>query len=266
MNEIIFIDPKHLGHNIKEIAYIVASIVRNMSSGEEIIKYAGFPMFRKPKELDTGEEDNDSTEEVIGLTAVQEFDPELGEAGKPDWMPTAILEPIEAILKWTDRKTDEIYRLAHLSGVHAQRKSKKGVASGLALRYEYQQLNSVMIHKSQNLNEAEMNIIRLWGRWQNEPVDGVQVTRSKNFSIDDLSVDLENTLKAMRNVVSKTFREKAQAKIVKATLPDISDKDNEIIVKEIKENEPEVDVEADIEERQRAKKFDVRRGSKNQYE
>lgn len=233
--------------DIKEIAYIVTSIVRNMSSGEEIIKYAGFPMFRRPKEIDTDDDSDDSTEAVIGLTAVQEFDPEMGEKGKPDWMPTEILEPVDAILKWTDRKTDEIYRLAHLSGVHGQRKSNNEVASGLALRYEYQQLNSVMIQKSANCNEAEMNIIKLWALWQKFGDETIQITRSKNFSIDDLAIDLDNTLKSMDNVLSRSFRVKVQKKIVKATLPDLSDKDSDEISTEIESNEPEVVVPSGLD-------------------
>jgi hypothetical protein len=115
--------------DIVDISRIVASIIRNLSSGEEMIKFAGFPMMRKPMRWEGEEGQTDET----GHQAVQEFDPEWGEAGKPDWMESVILEPIEATLKWIDRKVDEIYRVAHLSGVHGQRKSNNEVASGLAL-------------------------------------------------------------------------------------------------------------------------------------
>jgi len=224
--------------DIREISYITASIIRNLSHGEEVIKFAGFPMLRLPM-LKEGEE---PAGENVGVRAVQEFPPDNPQA-KPDWMEAAIAEPIDAVLRWIDRKTDETYRVAHLSGVHGQRKSNNEVASGLALRYEFQQLNSVLIQKNANLLEAEQNIIRLWLKWQNneEMYDDVKITRSPHFSIDDLSMSLDSIIKTMAQVESKTFKEKAQKHMTKMVLPDLTDTDYEQIEKEIQDTVEELD-------------------------
>ena len=38
----------HGKSDLVDVAPIVASLVRNMSSGDEIIKFAGFPIFKEP--------------------------------------------------------------------------------------------------------------------------------------------------------------------------------------------------------------------------
>lgn len=212
----------YLGQSdIAEISRIQLSLTRNISCGEEIIKWSGFPMMRKPM-LAEGE---DEKEDVVGNTAIQEFNPEFGEAGKPDWMPTEVLEPISSILSWIDRKIDETYRIAHLSGVHGQRKSNNEVASGLALRYEFQQLYSVLSKKAESLVETEYNIIRLWLKWQKKSdwFENIKIKRSKLFSVDDLAISLDNQIRTIEAVPSQTFKRLAQQHMVKQMLPDIGD-------------------------------------------
>ncbi|KPK01868.1 MAG: hypothetical protein AMK71_04160 [Nitrospira bacterium SG8_35_4] len=228
--------------DIVELSRITASITRNLSCGEEVVKYAGFPIFRKPMEREDGE-DGPSKETIIGPDAVTEFDPEYGKYGKPDWLESAIEAPIKGITGWVDKKIDESFRIAHLSGIHGQRKTNNEVASGLALRYEFQQLNSVLTQKSKNMSEAEMNILRFWLKWQNSEdeidteVDSeVKIERSTSFSIEDLSVDLKNSMEAMNAVASETFAEHVQKSIVSRVLSDIPPEIKTIIGNEIKEN------------------------------
>jgi hypothetical protein len=177
----------------------------------------------------------------VAVTSIMQYDPSMGAEGKPDWMPTQIMEPIDSILKWIDRKTDEIFRVAHLSGVHGQRKSNNEVASGMALRYEYNQLNSALIAKSINQVEAEISAIGFWLKWQNkkELIDAIDLKPTKEFSIDDLSIELDNAMKSMKTIVSKTFRVKIQQKIAGHALPDITQTEREKINKEIEAKTPE---------------------------
>ena len=220
-------DLPYLGaSDIDDIALINASIIRNISCGEEVIKWAAFPMYRKPMEAEGSESANNA-----GVTNVIEFDPSLKD-GKPDWLESAAKEPIDAILAWIDRKIEELHRTSHLSGVHGQRKNQEAT-SGLALKYEFQQLISILSKKSSNLDDAEREIIKIWSLWQNKNPGDIQIKRSKNFSIDDLQIDLNNSLTAMRNVASKTFRIKVQQKMAKKELPDITDNIRKIIDDEI---------------------------------
>ena len=237
--------------DLVDIANIVISITQNLSCGEEMIKLAGFPIRRQPMSREDDDLSASDDEVETGPRAVEEFDPEFGANAKPDWMPTEILEPVEATLKWIDRKSDEIYRIAHLSGVHGQRKSNNEVASGMALRYEFSQLNEVLNAKSVNQTEAELQMLRLWLKWQGKEklIEEVEIRRSTEFSIDDLSVALENAITSFRNVVSKTFRVRVMEKIVEHVLPDVSQADKEKISKEIEDNVPD---KIEIEQRNSA--------------
>jgi len=213
------IDPYIGVSDIKEISRITASLIRNISYGEEVIKFAGFPQARRPMARE-GEEVNNEA----GVTAILEFDPELGEAGKPDWLESAVQEPVEAILAWMDKKINEIFQLSHLSGIHAHEKSDQ-VRSGVALRYEYQQLSLVLSKKSENLTETELGIIKYWLKWQNKShwFDGIRISRSKDFSIDDLSQNLENAIMADRLIPEIGFKKELMKVVAKRVLPDIDD-------------------------------------------
>jgi hypothetical protein len=209
MNHTELDNPKAGVSDLKDIAYINASIVRNMSSGEEIIENAAFPMLRLPRERDMGDEEN-IDDVPVGVRAVFEFDPEYSEGGKPDWMATEVKDPLEAILDWVDRKTDEIFRIAHLSGVHGQRKSNNEVASGLALKYEFQQLNAVLMQKNRNLVEADKKILYYWLLWQGQTkvFENIKISRPKNFSIEELREALDTLIESMKKRYQQNLQEK----------------------------------------------------------
>jgi hypothetical protein len=233
--------------DLKEIAPIVSSICKNISSGDEIIKYAGFPMMRLPKDRE-GAVGGSGGDILVAPDGVLEFDPELGEKGKPDWLETKVLEPIDAILAWTDRKADEIFRLAHLSGVHGQRKSNNEVSSGLAIRYEGNQLNSLLNKKANQMNETELLIIKYWLMWQNQSnlFDKVRIIRKREFATDDLSVSLDVNLKAIASVGSNLFSQKVKEKIVHQTLPDLTDDEIDKIIKEVIQNNEKMNAEMGV--------------------
>jgi hypothetical protein len=225
-----------------DVGPIVLSIAQNLSCGEEMIKLAGFPIMREPMEQDLLSLESGSDDDVpVGPRAVKEFDPQFGADGKPDWMPTQIEEPVKAALMWIDRKVDEIYRIAHLSGVHAQRKSNNKVASGLALRYELTQLNAVLMDKGKHQTEAELRCLHFWLKWQNKEdlFIGMEIKRSREFSTDEMAITLDNGITSMRNVASKTYRVLLQQKIASSTLPDLTQADKDKIETEIGVNTPE---------------------------
>ena len=205
--------------DIKEISRITASVIRNISYGEEVIKFAGFPQARRPMARE-GEEINNEA----GVTAILEFNPELGADGKPDWLEAKVQEPVDAILAWVSKKISEIFQLAHLSGIHAQ-ESSNSVRSGVALRYEYQQLSLVLTKKSENVTETELGIIKYWLKWQSKSnwFDTMLISRSKDFSIDDLSQNLENAIMANKIIPELSFKKALMKVVAKRVLPDIPD-------------------------------------------
>lgn len=215
--------------DISSISRIQASITRNLSQGSEVVNYAAFPMLIKAEDRRPTEE-----EDQVGPTAVLDFDPEYPDS-KPSWLASEAKAPIDAILEWISLKIDEIYRTAHLSGVHGQTKENQA-KSGVALKYELQQLFSVLSAKAGQLDEAELQSLLLWMEWQNLSVDNVTVTRPKVFVLEDVNELIETLLVSKTIVKSETFDKIVQKKLAKMTLQTETESTLQQIDKEIDSN------------------------------
>ena len=66
------------------------------------------------------------------------------------------------------------------------------------------------------------------------------IKRSKHFSVDDLSIDLENIVFAMKHNASKTFALAAQKQMVKKITPDMSDDDYKAVEDELEKETPKM--------------------------
>lgn len=217
--------------DLTDIARLDVSIVRNLSQGEEIINYGAFPMLMKPyrEEGQTAETGDD-----VGPTAVLGFDPEHPES-KPDWLKAEVKDPIEAILKWIERKVDEIYRASNAGGM-AGTEIQSQAKSGVALRAEFQLLNGKLIKKSTNNVKAQRRIINYWHLWLGKDVPGqLTIERPKTFEVENLAADLENAMTSKSIVSSTTFRKQLQKLVVRLMLPTADDEVLGSIDKEIDE-------------------------------
>lgn len=225
--------------DINDVAYIDISIVRNLSQGEEVIDYAAFPMMRKPmQEAGAGNDTDDDT----GPAVVLEFDPEHPES-KPDWLPAEVSAPIDAILSWIGNKVSEIYRSANIGGMAAT-EIQTEAKSGVALRTEFQMLNSRLASKSRELQKAERRIIYYWLKWQGleSMYEEVQVSRPKNFDVENLAEDLANILTSKTIVTSNLFQQYLSKMVARRMLPQLSEKEMNEIDKDIEQGLPEEDL------------------------
>lgn len=239
---------KDLGlSDIIEISKVSGSIVRDFSHADEVIEYAAFPMLLEPWEHDGSENPGSGGEtSEVGVRAVKGFDAENPQS-KPSWLEAEVLDPIDAVLKMIDKKVDYIFQMAHLSGVHSVEKSREA-RSGVALRMEFNQLWSVLSKKSNNMNEAELKIIWFWLIWQNETAlyNNVDITRSKDFSVDDLSQSLYNLRESLKLVLSKVYNKAVQRQTVKMVLPDLSPEEVALVNKEIDSNDSMINLTQDL--------------------
>lgn len=228
--------------DISNISRIDISILRNLSQGEEVIDLAAFPMMRKPRLIPSFPQSADdgtgrvrpgrlSNPDVVGVSAVLEFDPERPES-KPDWLNSDCGSPLQAIMQWIDKKIEQIYRLSHASGILGITSEAK---SGVALEYEFTQLSMKLAAKSDNLTEAEYKIFELWLKWQGSSTlyPEIEIHRSKDFSVRELSNLLSNILLSSSIVRSETFRKYAQKQAAISTFPEVPEDLKSKIEKEI---------------------------------
>jgi len=230
--------------DIKDVAYIDSSIIRNLSGGEEVISYGAFPMMRKPMREEGSGAQGRGADDEAGITAILEFNPEHGEEGKPDWLESKVAEPIDAIVKWIERKVAEIYRTTNIGGMAAT-EIQEAPKSGTALKSEFQLLNGKLVSKGNNVEEAELAIKRLWCQWQNKlsMFDNVSVEWPEDFDVANLAQDLENALTAKTVVLSTTFQTEVQKGIARGMLPNADNKTLETIDDEITEAQEKKDAD-----------------------
>ena len=233
--------------DIVDVARIDASIIRNLSQIEEVIDYAAFPMMRKPMpEKGVAVDLKDET----GVTAVLEFDPEHPDS-KPDWLEAKVGDPVNAILKLIAVKVGEVYRASNIGGMTATEISK-AAKSGIALKTEFQLLNSKLVKKGKNVSNAKTKVVEFWLRWQDEwdkYKKDIQFNHLLSFEVEDLANDLENILTSTVMVVnSPGYKKEIQKLIVRMVLPTIDEKILALIDKEIEDN-----VDKEIEDEEKAK-------------
>lgn len=203
--------------DIHDVARIDVSILRNLSHGEEIISYAAFPMMRKPKQEAIPGHQQVADEDLAGVQAILEFDPEHPDA-KPDWLDASVKEPIDAVLSWIERKVMEIYRAVNAGGM-ASTEISTTAKSGAALKAEFQLLNSMLVRKAISLEKAERKIIDYWAAWENVDTGEVSVERERTYDVEDLATDLENILTASIIVKSELFNKQLQKQVTRKMLP-----------------------------------------------
>ena len=222
--------------DLSEIARIDISLVKNASQIEEVINYAAFPMMMKARRDADPKKANVDAPDEVSVQAVLEYDPEYPES-KPEWLTPEVESAINSILKHMQYKVGEIYRAANIGGL-AGTEISTTAKSGVALKSEFQILNSTLVSKAMNLEKAENKILEYWLKWQNEwekMKDEVNFGRSKSFNVEDVAADLENALTSQTIVKSKTFNGLIQKQTAKQVLPSMSEEDQDAVDAEIDE-------------------------------
>lgn len=213
--------------DLNEIARIDISIIKNASQLEEVINYAAFPMMTKPRrDAKPGDVSYQEQNDEVSVKAIQEFDPEYPDA-RPEWMKPEVMEAIKGILDTVGVKVSEIYRAANVGGL-ASTEVQTQAKSGVALKTEFQMLNSELVSKAVNLEKTENKIVEFWLKWQamwDKYGTEVHMGRSRNYDIENLAADLENALTARTIVLSKTFNALLQKQTARQVLPTAQEDD-----------------------------------------
>jgi hypothetical protein len=230
--------------DLKNIANTDISIYNNCMQIEEIIGLAAFPMLRKAmrRQGESGDEDR------VGPSAVQEFDPSQGEAGKPDWMRTEVSAPVKAVLDVIVWKAGQIYKNATLSEAATE---KKAAESGYALTVRKDLLNAALVAKAKYVAEAEERLIYFWCKWigKEEWVKDIKIERPKRFSVEQLKLDLENAILSKTVIRSERFGKELQKKLAREMMGTrLNDKVYSEVDKEIDAYEPLKVPKVEIEE------------------
>lgn len=217
--------------DINDIADINKRVYYFDSTALQIIEDAGFPFL----EMDEETVKENSTKDggpTLGTRAlvVRSADDDQGTR----WVepPHTSLPQIEA---WREQAIKDIRFLSRIAVADNDARGATS-ESGTALELRFQQLNALMVEKAENAEEFEDNVFTLVALWDKVKYVG-SVTYPRRFGIRDLSHELDNALKSLALVPSKTYQAEVGKKISRAILKDIDEKTQTTIDKEIEEAE-----------------------------
>lgn len=210
--------------DIQDIAGINKSIYAFCSDAKEIVENTAFPMLAMPYGKGSGEN------VVVGPKNIVQFDPEQPNS-KPYW-----LEPphssLSEIREWVMQDAQEIARLAMMGGLRNVETSTQPW-SGASITAQNQQLHSVLVEKSTNAEQAELDILRFYCKWGKTEFTG-NVEYPREFDIKDLTLSIQNLMNARNaGIQSTTFEKESQKAIAKFALTGIDEALQSKIDKEI---------------------------------
>lgn len=135
---------------------------------------------------------------------------------------------------------EEIYRIAGL-------KYKGGaMPSGIALAYEFENMNQVLAYISENIRDTEVRLAKLVMNTQKEgDIGKLEIEYPKEFNLLDLQAEIKNGFDALEINVSDTFNKEFKKKLVRKLLPNLASKTKDTIDAEIEASLQESDAEID---------------------
>ncbi len=212
---------------LNDIARVNRRILNLCSLIDEFAYLQCFAMLAQPKEHGAAVD-----EEEVGVNIIWEF-PETT-THTPFYLspPT---EPALYLQSEVERSIQEIYRLARLeSGFQAGLRLGRGQpASGVAKAFDFLQTSTVLSEKASNFEEAERSMVRLWLKWQNAANAEFTVEYPDEFEIRTLEKDLKDALNLKQLLISPAFEQMMNERIVRKTLPQLSESDMIMIQSEI---------------------------------
>lgn len=199
---------------IQDIAQINFDLYNAISELREILRNITFPVLTLPIRDETTA--NQLSNLTIGTENFIPYNPEGG--GKPDFIAPPP-EPAKIYLEYINFLISQMYKIVNLEFALG---SQSG-ASGVALDFEFQQVNSLMAGMALHLEQAEYKIADIVARWNGETGFNGKIEYDKDFSFKDLERELKNTMDALSLQISQTFDAELKKKIAREMLGDYVD-------------------------------------------
>jgi hypothetical protein len=204
---------------IHEIAYISKDLYNAISELREILRSTTFPILTLPSKQPVGDI-------TVGTENFIAYDPEGG--GKPDFIGPPP-EPARLYMEYIQMLIEQIYKMTNLEFVLGTQTQK----SGVALEFEFQDLNTMLSGIAMNMEQAEYKIAEIVCAWSGEQGFKGTIAYEKDFSFRDAERDLKIAMDALSLQISTTFDNELKKQLVRTLLPDADEEtvqriDNEI--------------------------------------
>ena len=199
---------------IQDLAQINFDLYNAISELREILRNITFPVLTLPIRDETTA--NQLSNLTIGTENFIPYNPEGG--GKPDFIAPPP-EPAKIYIEYINFLISQMYKIVNLEFALGSQSGK----SGVALDFEFQQVNSLMAGIALHLEQAEYKIADIVARWNGETGFYGKIEYDKDFSFKDLERELKNAMDALSLQISQTFDAELKKKIAREMLGDYID-------------------------------------------
>jgi len=199
---------------ILDIARLNYDLYNAISELREILRNITFPILTLPiKDEQTASQLKDLT---VGTENFIPYNPEGG--GEPSFIaPPA--DPAKVYLEYINFLIEQIYKSVNLEFALGSQTGK----SGVALEFEFQQVNILLSGIAGNLEKAEYQIADLVERWMGEGRFHGSISYNRDFSFRDIERDLKTAMDSIALGISSTFEAEMKKKIARDLLGDYVD-------------------------------------------
>lgn len=139
-------------------------------------------------------------------------------------------DPATLIMTQIDRLIKEIYRMASLSHATGVQEAKSGVAR----QWDFQMTNQALADFAKNCEEAEMKLLRLFGRYVRED-QGYRASYSSDYSIRETVEYLDNAARALEMDLGALFDSAVKEQVAAVMLQDLPTVDYDGITAQIRD-------------------------------
>ena len=199
---------------IQDIAQINFDLYNAISELREILRNITFPVLTLP--IRDEQTANQLSNLTIGTENFIPYNPEGG--GKPDFIAPPP-EPAKIYLEYINFLISQMYKIVNLEFALGSQSGK----SGVALDFEFQQVNSLMAGIALHLEQAEYKIADIVARWNGESGFDGKIEYDKDFSFKDIERELKNAMDALSLQISQTFDAELKKKMAREMLGDYVD-------------------------------------------
>jgi len=201
---------------IWDIAKLNFDLYNAISELREILRNITFPVLTLPvKDESMLQKMKDIT---IGTENFIPYTPESG--GKPDFIAPPE-GPAKTLLEYINFLISQIYKAVNLEfalGSHSQK-------SGVALEFEFQQLNTLLTGLALQMEKAEYQIADLVAKWNGRERFEGTISYRKDFSFRDLERELKVAMDAIALGISETFNAELKKKLAREILGDYTNEE-----------------------------------------
>jgi len=132
-----------------------------------------------------------------------------------------------------ERQIKQLYASISLTGETGEEVKAE---SGVAKAYDFDKMNTLLASKGDNLEEAELELAMVAGRWLDTEIE-YEVDYPDEFDVRSLAEEISIAQELALIDVSETFKKEIDKIIVKKALPKLPKKIVDRIFKEIDEKE-----------------------------